>query len=48
MVFFFRQFQVNYDGDGFLEKNRDTLPTGTVELFQISKNDLVHDIFMGK
>ena len=39
--------QVDYDGEGFLEKNRDSLPSGAVELLQISKNDLIHDIFMG-
>eukprot|EP00117_Sycon_ciliatum_P037106 scpid24935/ scgid27816/ Myosin-IIIa len=38
--------EVKYDGDGFLEKNRDSLPSGAVELLQISKNDLIHDIFM--
>ena len=40
--------QVHYEAAGFLEKNRDSLPTGAVELFQASSNDLIHDIFMGK
>eukprot|EP00117_Sycon_ciliatum_P005837 scpid22251/ scgid9621/ Myosin-IIIa len=39
--------KVHYLASGFLEKNRDSLPTGAVELFQASTNDLVHEIFMG-
>lgn len=39
--------QVDYDTDGFLEKNRDTLPSGVIELLQISKNTLLGTIFRG-
>ena len=39
--------QVEYDGTGFLEKNRDSLPTGANELMQASKNPLIELIFKG-
>ena len=39
--------QVEYDGSGFLEKNRDSLPTGANELMQASKNPLIELIFKG-
>ncbi|XP_062516567.1 myosin-IIIb-like [Corticium candelabrum] len=39
--------KVDYDTDGFLEKNRDTLPSGVTEMLQISKNSLLNTIFRG-
>ena len=39
--------QVEYDAVGFLEKNRDSLPTGANELMQASKNPLIELIFKG-
>ena len=39
--------QVEYDGTGFLEKNRDSLPSGANELMQASKNPLIELIFKG-
>ena len=39
--------QVEYDGEGFLEKNRDSLPTGANELMQASTNPLIELIFKG-
>ena len=39
--------QVEYDSLGFLEKNRDSLPSGAVELLQSSNNDLIKLIFLG-
>eukprot|EP00118_Oscarella_pearsei_P013166 m.102239 g.102239 ORF g.102239 m.102239 type:complete len:1092 (+) comp37156_c0_seq8:188-3463(+) len=39
--------KVDYDMDCFLEKNRDTLPNGVVEMLQISKNGLLSHIFRG-
>lgn len=38
--------QVEYDSWGFLEKNRDSLPSGAVELLQTSNNDLIKLIFL--
>ena len=39
--------QVEYDGVGFLEKNRDSLPNGANELMQASKNPLIEIIYKG-
>ncbi|XP_065915839.1 myosin-IIIb-like [Dysidea avara] len=39
--------QVEYDGAGFLEKNRDSLPGGANELMQASKNLLIELIYKG-
>ena len=38
---------MEYDGEGFLEKNRDSLPTGANELMQASQNPLIELIFKG-
>jgi len=38
---------VEYDGAGFLEKNRDSLPGGANELMQASKNPLIELIYKG-
>lgn len=38
---------VTYDADGWLEKNRDTLPPGVMEMLQASENTLVRSIFKG-
>ncbi|KAL5005175.1 hypothetical protein ScPMuIL_018631 [Solemya velum] len=40
--------KVTYDGSGWLEKNRDTLPNGVMEILQSSKNGLVKMIFRGQ
>ncbi|XP_060592914.1 myosin-IIIb-like isoform X2 [Ruditapes philippinarum] len=37
--------QVTYSGEGWLEKNRDTLPPGVMEMLQSSNNALVKSIF---
>ncbi|XP_070543651.1 myosin-IIIb-like isoform X2 [Ptychodera flava] len=39
--------RVEYSADGFLEKNRDTLPQGVMQLLQESKNCLLSQIFRG-
>jgi myosin-3 len=39
--------KVEYNTDGFLEKNRDTLPNGVPEMLQISQNSLLSTIFRG-
>ena len=41
-------YQVTYSGEGWLEKNRDTLPPGVMEMLQSSSNALVMSIFRGK
>lgn len=41
-------FQVEYDSIGFLEKNRDTLPSSVTEVLQKSDNELISTIFSGK
>ena len=38
--------QVEYEADGFLEKNNDSLPLAVVSLFQTSSNQLVRMCFM--
>ena len=38
---------MKYEGEGFLEKNRDQLPNGCVEMLQRSENSLVATIFSG-
>jgi len=38
---------VEYDGDGFLEKNRDTLQLDVVATLRISKNELLEDLYQG-
>ena len=38
---------MKYDGEGFLEKNRDQLPNGCVEMLQRSENSLIATIFSG-
>ena len=38
---------MEYDGAGFLEKNRDSLPGGANELMQASKNPLIELIYKG-
>eukprot|EP00050_Salpingoeca_kvevrii_P001276 m.166339 g.166339 ORF g.166339 m.166339 type:complete len:982 (-) comp10335_c1_seq30:597-3542(-) len=40
--------KVEYDGFGFLEKNRDTLAPDVVQLLQQSSNSLVSDIFLAE
>ncbi|XP_041373643.1 myosin-IIIb-like [Gigantopelta aegis] len=40
--------KVTYDATQWLEKNRDTLPTGIMEILQSSKNPLVRTIFRGQ
>ncbi|XP_006819085.1 myosin-IIIb-like [Saccoglossus kowalevskii] len=39
--------RVEYDAQGFLEKNRDTLPNGVIQLLKESKNALLNQIFRG-
>ena len=45
---FFRSRQVEYDVTGFLEKNRDTLPPGVMDILRQSDNTLVSSVFKGK
>jgi len=40
--------QVTYDARDWLEKNRDTLPPGVMEMLQASQNALVRSIFKGR
>ena len=40
--------QVDYDVTGFLEKNRDTLPPGAMDILKQSDNSLVSTIFSGR
>ena len=40
--------KVEYECWGFLEKNRDSLPSGAIELLQTSTNDLIKLIFLGR
>lgn len=40
--------KVEYECWGFLEKNRDSLPSGAIELLQTSNNDLIKLIFLGR
>ncbi|XP_061172927.1 myosin-IIIb-like [Saccostrea echinata] len=40
--------KVTYDATRWLEKNRDTLPPGVIEMLQSSSNDLVKLIFRGQ
>ncbi|KAJ8304543.1 hypothetical protein KUTeg_018126 [Tegillarca granosa] len=40
--------KVTYDAENWLEKNRDTLPHGVMEMLQCSSNDLVKLIFRGQ
>lgn len=40
--------QVTYDASRWLDKNRDTLPPGVIEMLQTSSNELVKLIFRGK
>ena len=40
--------KVQYTSEGFLEKNRDSLPNGAVGLMQSSTNDLIRSIFLGR
>ena len=40
--------QVEYDADGWLEKNRDTIPSGLMEMLRQSKNQLISLIFKGR
>lgn len=39
--------QVEYNARGFLEKNRDTLPQGVMEMLRKSDNTLISTIFAG-
>ncbi len=39
---------MTYDAGGWLEKNRDTLPEGVMDLLRRSKNPLLSLIFKGK
>ncbi|XP_065836226.1 myosin-IIIb-like [Oscarella lobularis] len=39
--------KVEYDTNSFLEKNRDALPSGAIEMLQISENELLSHIFRG-
>lgn len=39
--------QVEYDATGFLEKNRDTLPPGVMNMLRRSDNSLITTIFSG-
>ena len=39
--------QVEYNSQGFLEKNRDTIPPGMIQLLQHSENKLISQIFSG-
>jgi len=39
---------VKYDGDGFLEKNRDTLAVDVVGALRISENELIKGLFGGE
>ncbi|PFX20078.1 Myosin-IIIb [Stylophora pistillata] len=39
--------KVEYDATGFLEKNRDTLPPGVVDMLRRSDNSLIATIFSG-
>ncbi|XP_077989266.1 myosin-IIIa-like [Glandiceps talaboti] len=39
--------RVEYDANGFLEKNRDSLPNGTMQLLQEGRNHLLSTIFKG-
>ena len=40
-------FKVEYDTQGFLEKNRDTIPPGMTQLLQHSENKLITQVFSG-
>jgi myosin-3 len=40
--------KVTYDASGWLEKNRDTLPAGIMEILQQSSNVLVKTVFRGR
>ena len=40
--------QVEYNAEGFLEKNRDTLPPGVMEMLRKSDNSLIATVFSGK
>ena len=39
---------MEYDADGWLEKNRDTIPSGLMEMLRQSKNQLISLIFKGR
>lgn len=39
--------KVEYDVTGFLEKNRDTLPSGVMDILRLSDNSLVSSVFKG-
>ena len=39
---------MTYDSHGFLEKNRDNVPGGMVELLQTSSNPLIGLVFTGE
>lgn len=45
---FFHYFQVVYESYGFLEKNRDKLPDGGMELMRTSSVGLAQLIFLGQ
>jgi len=40
--------QVEYESDGFLHKNRDTVSEDQINILKASKNDLVSDLFMSE
>jgi len=44
----YRLPQVEYDATGFLEKNRDTLPPGVMDMLRKSDNPLIATVFSGK
>ncbi len=39
---------MEYSSDGFLDKNKDTLPGGSVETMRTATNDLLKLLFTGK
>lgn len=41
-------FQVPYNAEGFVEKNRDTLNKELMEVMQNSSNDFISDLFTVK
>jgi len=43
----YKPSQVEYNARGFLEKNRDTLPQGEMEMLRKSDNTLISTIFAG-
>lgn len=46
-LFLYESSQVEYNARGFLEKNRDTLPQGVMEMLRKSDNTLISTIFAG-